>query len=81
MKIFENWPYIVAVCREQAVNCAKMNSINPNNFFYIGTVAQVRGICRGSEVWVCGDYHDLKQWPEIEKELKARGLETKHKVC
>ncbi len=81
MSLFENWPYIIAVCRQQAVDCASMNSINITKFFYVGTVNQVHGIADGAEVWLCGDYHDLKEWPEIEKALKSRGLETKHKVC
>lgn len=81
MKIFENWPYIIAVCRQEALSCAAMNSINPTKFFYVGSVQQLNGIADGSEVWVCGNYYDLKEWPEIEKVLKSRGLTTKHKVC
>lgn len=74
MSLFDKYTYIVASCRKEAEQYADAYGVPKNRFFFVDSLANVRGIPRDSTVWLCGQYQDLKGWEGIEKELKARGV-------
>lgn len=80
MAIFDKFINIISGCRQEAVSCAKMHDLG-TRFYYVSTPSQVRYLTDDNEVWVCGEYYELKQWPEIEKQLKSKGIKPLHKVC
>jgi len=74
MSIFDKYTYIIAGCRQEAEEYAKLYGVPRNRFFFIDRVDQVHGIAHDSTVWACRQCHDLKSWPEIEKALVSRGV-------
>ena len=70
-----NRAFVIAQSFQQAREWVAANRYNPNNFRYVATPENLRGV-HGATVHLVGQYVLHKHWPELGHMLPERACKT-----